>query len=695
MAVITSQERGPLDTLEMAIGSYLAPDVEVVSSAEMRMIYNTGFTVKLTGSDFSFDADQDIYTGFISSISEIYLDIPNTLIKDISINISEIIDLINSGEFGSIVERILSEHDNIIGTQDGDRIYGYGGDDVVWGYDGDDEIDGGQGDDVAYGGSGRDVVFGGYGNDLLDGGAGGDWLAGGIGDDVYVVDDVADVVVEVLGEGVDQVRISAETFALPNDVEQLVYVGSERVVAYGNASDNSMAGSGKTDFLSGFDGNDLLNGWAGDDVIYGGNGDDIIIGGSGADTLYGGLGIDTLVLAGTAADYTVAKSGDAYLITGGSTDTVSGFEKVLVGTQTINFNVFVDQALDGLRYIASYPDLIKSFGASAAAGKAHYLEDGQRQDRSLSLFDSLVYAASNPDVFRAFGEDRQMLTRHYIENGFAEGRNASSFDPIIYAASNLDVARAFGYDREALTLHYLEEGLRQGRDAYSFDALRYAASNPDVAKAFGADRGALTRHWIDTGSVEGRSATNFDPRQYAASNPDVAQAWGTDLTSITVHYIQEGIVQGRVTSGFDAVAYLLSYDDLGAARLGAAGAFEHWLSDGIAQDRAGDSLFGREQANHELTTVGLTDTLDQAGDQDWFQFAVSQDSQVQISFASDSSNGLLEVHRSDGRFVGTSVQGTGNEQILTFTADLSDSYYLVVQGQDYSMGSYALDLVWM
>lgn len=677
MAVVTSQERGPLDTLEMAIGSYLEPEFSVISSAEMRMIYNTGFTVKLTGSDFAFDADQDTYTGVIDSIIETYSGISRTLIKEISINISEIVDLINSGEFGSIVEKIFSESDDIIGTQDGDRIYGYGGDDVVWGYDGDD------------------VIFGGYGNDLLDGGAGGDWLAGGIGDDVYVVDDVADVVVEVLGEGVDQVRISAETFALPNDVEQLVYVGSGRVVAYGNALDNSMAGSGKTDFLSGFDGNDLLNGWAGDDVIYGGNGDDIIIGGSGADTLYGGLGIDTLVLAGAAADYTVAKSGDAYLITGSSTDTVSGFEKVLVGIQTLTFNAFVAQALDGLRYIASYPDLIKAFGASAAAGKAHYLDDGQRQDRSLSLFNPLIYAASNLDVFNAFGEDRQMLTRHYIENGFAEGRNTSSFDPIIYAASNLDVARAFGYDREALTLHYLEEGLRQGRDAYSFDNLRYAASNPDVAKAFGTDMGALTRHWIDTGSIEGRSTTTFDPRQYAANNPDVAQAFGSDLTSITVHYIQEGIAQGRATSGFDAVAYLLSYDDLGTARLGAAGAFKHWLSDGIAQDRAGDSLFGREQANHELTTAGLTDALGQAGDRDWFQFAVSQDSQVQLSFASDSLNGLLEVHRSDGRLVATSVQGTGNEQIISFTADLSDSYYLVVQAQEFGMGGYSLDLVWM
>ena len=45
------------------------------------------------------------------------------------------------------------------------------------------------------------MLQGGAGNDVLDGGAGGDRLEGGLGNDTFIVDDVADKVVEKTGQG--------------------------------------------------------------------------------------------------------------------------------------------------------------------------------------------------------------------------------------------------------------------------------------------------------------------------------------------------------------------------------------------------------------------------------------------------------------------------------------------------------------
>ena len=721
MAVITGGNGAALDMYETYLGSAHPIDVTEIASDHLILSYPGGHFCKLVGTGFSFDSDGYPTAGTVQSAVEYGT-------EGVSYDLTTLCSLpvlfgqLGYGAFEAVFSILLQEDNTFYGSDHGDRVLlltgqnnifgGIGadeittgsgnsvvhagaGDDMIFAGEGDDylngeagadQINGGAGNDQVLGGPGDDYLLGGAGNDILDGGLGGDRLEGGPGNDVYIVDHSSDMIIELSGEGFDQVLVTAETFAMADNLEQLSYVGTARIVAYGNALDNSMQGGGKTDFLSAFDGNDLLNGWAGDDVIYGGNGDDTIIGGTGADTLYGGEGTDTLVLAGVVSDYTVAKSGDTWLVTGGSTDTVSGFEKVLVGNQTLALDEFVSQAFDGLRYIASHPDLIRAFGANAVAGKQHYLDAGQGKGRSLTSFDPLIYAASNPDVFKAFGEDRQALTRHYIENGFAEGRSTNSFDPIIYAASNLDVARAFGYDREALTQHYLEEGLRQGRDAHSFDPLRYAASNPDVAQAFGTDTAALTRHWIDNGSVEGRSTTSFDARQYAAVNPDVAQAFGTDLNAITVHYIQEGIAQHRATSGFDAVAYLLSYEDLGAAHLGVARAFDHWLSDGIAQHRTGDALFGREQANHVLQANGTTSaTFESAGDHDWFQFTASTGQRVTLDLHGQA--GALELHRADGSLVGASINGT-----LDVTTDAAGTFYLATYTYGSAFGAYNVDL---
>ena len=78
--------------------------------------------------------------------------------------------------------------DTLTGAAQGNRIEGQGGNDWLLGL------------------GGTDTLIGGAGNDRLDGGLGGDRMEGGAGDDLYIVDSVADVVVETASAGLDTVR---------------------------------------------------------------------------------------------------------------------------------------------------------------------------------------------------------------------------------------------------------------------------------------------------------------------------------------------------------------------------------------------------------------------------------------------------------------------------------------------------------
>lgn len=64
------------------------------------------------------------------------------------------------------------------------------------------------GADLLIGTGGNDILIGGAGNDILNGGAGADLMIGGSGDDTFVVDNIADRVVEHAQEGTDTVLIA-------------------------------------------------------------------------------------------------------------------------------------------------------------------------------------------------------------------------------------------------------------------------------------------------------------------------------------------------------------------------------------------------------------------------------------------------------------------------------------------------------
>nr|WP_305072151.1 calcium-binding protein [Microvirga puerhi] len=166
-----------------------------------------------------------------------------------------------------------------------DQLYGATGADTVYGGDGDDSIhEAGSDNDMLYGGAGNDSLEGEGGNDLLDGGTGADHLKGGAGNDIYIVDDAADLVTEAAGNGIDTVQAST-SFALASDaeVEVLIATGAGALNLTGNGFANTVIGNAAANVLKGLAGNDALNGGGGNDRLWGGQGNDQLTGGSGKD----------------------------------------------------------------------------------------------------------------------------------------------------------------------------------------------------------------------------------------------------------------------------------------------------------------------------------------------------------------------------------------------------------------------------
>ena len=166
-------------------------------------------------------------------------------------------------------------------------------------------LEGTESADFIQGLEGDDHLSGKGGYDMLDGGRGADVMYGGLGNDEYFVDDPADQIIELAGEGWrDVVNTSLLTFTLPANFEWLIYEGWGRFTGTGNALDNDLRGG---------DNDDVLRGLEGDDYLVGGHGSDILIGGVGNDTYWVGdeeeLAEDQLVeAAGEGIDTVIAST---------------------------------------------------------------------------------------------------------------------------------------------------------------------------------------------------------------------------------------------------------------------------------------------------------------------------------------------------------------------------------------------------
>ena len=166
----------------------------------------------------------------------------------------------------------LETNDDVNGT-------GNAADNAMGAGDGKNRLEGLGGNDRLFGSGGNDTLVGGAGNDDLDGETGDDVMEGGAGNDTYIYDALGDKVVELAGQGTDQVRtwISIDLAAVSAHVENVLVFSSTNTKVTGNALNNEILGAEGDDTLIGGDGNDTLGGGAGPDLLAGGAGNDIYL----------------------------------------------------------------------------------------------------------------------------------------------------------------------------------------------------------------------------------------------------------------------------------------------------------------------------------------------------------------------------------------------------------------------------------
>ncbi|WP_294245168.1 calcium-binding protein [Propionivibrio sp.] len=276
--------------------------------------------------------------------------------------------------------------DTLTGDSSNNQIYGLAGNDTLAGLDGDDLLDGGLGADQMSGGLGDDIfivdnvgdvvseasnggtdtvrssvtytltsnveilelqgaaAINGTGNTLantlrgnvaantLNGGTGADQMIGGAGDDIYVVDNIGDVVTENVGEGTDLVQ-SSVTYTLAANVENLSLTGTSAINGTGNALNNLLMGNSAANTLTGGAGNDTLNGGTGADTLVGGAGDDTYIVDNTGDIVTENLNEGT-DLVQSSVTYTLAANVENLTLTG--TSAINGTGNTLNNTLTGN-----------------------------------------------------------------------------------------------------------------------------------------------------------------------------------------------------------------------------------------------------------------------------------------------------------------------------------------------------------------------
>jgi hypothetical protein len=274
-------------------------------------------------------------------------------------------------------------------------------------------------------------------------------MIGGTGDDTYdLFFNDSPVLYEAAGEGTDTVMDWKSLVLGPNFENGLLENHQPGINAPANSN---ITGNELANVLTGNDGNNVITGGLGNDLMFGD---------------HDGNGTDTAAFSGNVQDYSfhlsfnptfnenqIAVSGpdgnDVLVRIEQSSFSGPGFYNRFDPVNYLNKNPDVAAAgvdplqhylafgahegrdpnsgvhlasVDGLEYIASYPDLIVYFGDHPAQGLDHFEHFGVFEGRQPAIFDAAQYLANYADLQAAFGTDLHAATEHFVTNGFFEGR---------------------------------------------------------------------------------------------------------------------------------------------------------------------------------------------------------------------------------------------------------------------------------
>ncbi|HVF64738.1 MAG TPA: calcium-binding protein [Casimicrobiaceae bacterium] len=166
-------------------------------------------------------------------------------------------------------------------------------------------------------------LTGNSGANVLDGKAGNDTLRGNAGNDTYVIDSLADTLIENAGEGTDTVQ-SALAFTLAANFENLTLTGTAATNGAGNVLANTIVGNTAANVLDGGTGNDTLRGGAGHDTYTVDATGDVVTENSGEGTDH----------VNASASFTLAANVENLTLTG--TGAINGTGNALANTLTGN-----------------------------------------------------------------------------------------------------------------------------------------------------------------------------------------------------------------------------------------------------------------------------------------------------------------------------------------------------------------------